>query len=65
MGSLVNPGHQAFLDAINEDIYIDKSLLISFVNQRIGKRQKYLYTKISVHKQTPTVANSIIKTLLK
>lgn len=42
MGSFVNPGNQAFLDAVNEDIYIDKSLLISYVNQRIGKRRKYL-----------------------
>lgn len=57
MGSLVNPGHQAFLDAINEDIYIDKSLLVSFVNQRIGKRQKYLY--ISRPRRLRTVSSRL------
>ena len=37
MGVYVNPGNTAFQKALNSDIYIDKTNLISYTNSRIDK----------------------------
>lgn len=42
MGLYFNPGNEAFRISINDDIYIDKSGILSFINSRIGKRKRYL-----------------------
>ena len=42
MGKYLNPGNEAFRISVQDDIYIDKSGLISFVNNRIGKRKRYI-----------------------
>lgn len=42
MGNYLNPGNTALEISVNDDIYIDKSGIISFVNQRIGKRKRFL-----------------------
>jgi hypothetical protein len=42
MGIYLNPGNDAFQISVQDDIYIDKSGLISFTNSRIGKRKRYL-----------------------
>lgn len=42
MGLYLNPGNDAFGISVSDDIYIDKSSLISFVNSRIGKRKRYI-----------------------
>ena len=42
MGIYLNPGNEAFHISVNDDIYVDKSGLISFANSRIGKRKRYI-----------------------
>ena len=42
MGIFVNPGNASFTEALNSKIYVDKSGLISVVNQRIKTQQKYI-----------------------
>ena len=37
MGIYLNPGNDAFCISVNDDIYVDKSGMIAFVNSRIGK----------------------------
>lgn len=42
MGIYFNPGNDAFRISVYDDIYVDKSKLITFTNNRIGKRKRYL-----------------------
>ena len=42
MGIYLNPGNDAFQIAVNDDIYVDKSGLIAFVNSKIGKGKRFL-----------------------
>ncbi len=42
MGIFVNPGNASFKEALNSKIYVDKSGLISVINQRIKTKQKYI-----------------------
>ncbi len=42
MGIYVNPGNRAFREAINSQIYIDKSELISYTNRVLSTNQKNL-----------------------
>jgi len=39
MGIYLNPGNGRFLRAVNSKIYVDKSRLISFTNERINTEQ--------------------------
>ena len=42
MGIFVNPGNASFTEALNSKIYVDKSGLISVINQRLMTKQKYI-----------------------
>ena len=42
MGLYLNPGNRAFTISSNDDIYVDKSDLISFTNSRIDKQHRYI-----------------------
>ena len=42
MGIYVNPGNKAFVRALNSEIYIDKTDLITVVNNRIDTMNCYL-----------------------
>ena len=42
MGIFVNPGNDGFRQALNSEIYVDKSDLISLTNERINSKQKYI-----------------------
>ena len=42
MGIFVNPGNASFIEALNSEIYVDKSGLISVTNKRINTKQKYI-----------------------
>lgn len=42
MGIYLNPGKDAFVLATQDDIYVDKTGIISYTNYRIGKRNRYL-----------------------
>lgn len=42
MGSFLNPGNTAFKEAVNAQIYIDKTELIDFTNQFINTPQKFI-----------------------
>ena len=42
MGIYVNPDNAEFRRALNDDIYIDKSGLISYTNSRIDKASRYI-----------------------
>ena len=43
MGIYLNPGNEFFRQAVTDDIYVDKTEMIAFVNQRINKSGgKYL-----------------------
>lgn len=41
MGTYINPGNIAF-DEINDENYVDKTMLISLVNERIRKEGKLI-----------------------
>ena len=38
MGIYLNPGNEAFTAAVNSELYVDKTELITYTNSRIGKR---------------------------
>ena len=42
MGMYLNPGNEGFQISVNDDIYVDKSGLIAHINDRIGKRKRYI-----------------------
>lgn len=42
MGTYINPGAGMFKEALDSEIYIDKSMLISYTNSVVGTRQKYV-----------------------
>ena len=42
MGIYVNPDNRRFLQAVNSEIYIDKSRLISVTNKKLNTEQKYI-----------------------
>ena len=42
MGIYVNPTMQAFEEAVNSDIYVDKTEMILDVNRVVGTKQKYI-----------------------
>lgn len=42
MGIYLNPGADNFVLSINDDIYVDKTEIIHYTNDRIGKRRRYL-----------------------
>lgn len=42
MGIFLNPGNDRFRQALNSQIYVDKSGLISVANKRICSEQKYI-----------------------
>ncbi len=42
MGIYYDPGNSAFQDALNSEIYVDKSELLTYTNRMIGTKQKFL-----------------------
>ena len=44
MGIFLNPGNESFAEALNSEIYVDKSELISVTNKRI-KNQTEIYLR--------------------
>lgn len=42
MGIYLNPGNDLFAEAANSEIYVDKTMLISFTNRVIGTSQKHI-----------------------
>lgn len=42
MGKYINPNNESFRNAINFEIYIDKSGLIKQLNKVLGKEQKFI-----------------------
>ena len=42
MGIYLNPGNERFSQALNSDIYVDKSMLISVTNKKLNTEQKYI-----------------------
>lgn len=42
MGIYLNPGNDLFAEAANSEIYVDKTMLISFTNRVIGTLQKHI-----------------------
>lgn len=42
MGLYINPGNEAFKISVHDDIYIDQSGILAFINGRLGKRKRYL-----------------------
>ena len=42
MGIFLNPGNDSFAEALNSEIYVDKSGLISITNKRIKTKRKYI-----------------------
>ena len=46
MGIYLNPGNDAFQMSISDDIYVDKSEIIDFINNRLDKRKKSKWKNI-------------------
>ena len=42
MGIYLNRGNELFLQAVNSEIYVDKSELISYTNRILRTQQKYV-----------------------
>ena len=42
MGIYLNPTNESFIEAVNSEIYVDKSELISFTNKKMRTSQKYI-----------------------
>ena len=42
MGIYLNPGKAACEEAIRSEVFIDKTVMILFLNTRVGTKQKYV-----------------------
>lgn len=42
MGTYLNPGKAAFEEAVNSEIFVDKTEMISFLNSKVKTKQKYI-----------------------
>lgn len=42
MGQYLNPGKESYLEAVNSQIYVDKSEMIAFLNSVVKTKQKYV-----------------------
>lgn len=42
MGSYLNPGSKGFMESLNSEIYVDKTLLIEKTNAVLNTRQKFM-----------------------
>lgn len=42
MGNYFNPGNEKFYEAVNSEIYIDKTGLIKYTNSVVATMQKYI-----------------------
>ncbi len=42
MGLYLNPGNEAFRIAVSSEIYVDKSEMIAFINQRLRQDKRYI-----------------------
>ena len=42
MGQFLNPGKESYLEAVNSQIYIDKSEMIAYLNTLVKTKQKYV-----------------------
>ena len=42
MGTYLNPGSQRFLEAVNSEIYVDKTEMILYLNSVVCTKQKYV-----------------------
>jgi hypothetical protein len=42
MGIYLNPDNMLFMEAVNSEIYVDKTMLINFTNQLISTSQKHI-----------------------
>ncbi|SFC60764.1 AAA family ATPase [Butyrivibrio sp. YAB3001] len=42
MGQYLNPGKDSYVEAVNSQIYIDKSVMITFLNSLVKTKQKYV-----------------------
>lgn len=42
MGAFLNRGNEEFLESVNSEIYIDKTDMIAFLNQRVNTEGKYI-----------------------
>ncbi|MEZ3485565.1 MAG: AAA family ATPase, partial [Lachnospiraceae bacterium] len=42
MGIFVNPGNHAYKEAVNSRVYVDKSQLVSYMNQILNTNEKHV-----------------------
>lgn len=42
MGRYLNPGNEVFQISASSDIYVDKTNMISFLNNRLGKENRFV-----------------------
>ena len=42
MGAFLNRGNEEFLESVNSEIYVDKTDMIAFLNQRVNTEGKYI-----------------------
>lgn len=42
MGRYLNPGNEAFQISVSSEIYVDKTNMISFINNRLGKEKRFI-----------------------
>ena len=42
MGTYLNPGNEAFAEAVNSEIYVDKTEMIQYLNSVVRTKQKYV-----------------------
>ena len=42
MGTYLNPGNSAYLEAIYSEIFVDKSEMIMYLNRVLKTKQKYV-----------------------
>lgn len=45
MGIFVNPGNHAYKEAVNSRVYVDKSRLVSYMNQILNTKSGYIYLR--------------------
>ena len=54
MGVYLNPGNDMFQMAINSEIYVDKTALISVTNKVLGTMQKFHTKSVERHIERQT-----------
>ena len=65
MGRFLNPDNTAFQTALNSEIYIDKTELLTYTNKVIGTKQAFICNSRPRRLANPLLRTCLLHTIVK